>query len=247
MKVTIFNTVNAGIYLYNEGVGLLIDGLHAGEKNKFSPMPQNLLFNIINCPSIFPCINAVLFTHLHADHFDSKPLDLCMEQEVPPLVYGPELGVRVTIPTRNIGNDMDELKVGNMTITAINTEHDGASYLKSPHKSYLIRTGDETIFVAGDAIILPELSEQIKTVMPAVAYLDAVFFNIYQVQSKKSLEFLRRMNVKRIFLYHLPLPEHDIANYYKLCSYSKKRFPNDLPMFEIPEHMAWIDDNVPEV
>ena len=61
MQLKIYHSVNSGLYIINTHSHLLIDSVHNGVAAGFSPMPSMR----------FPAEN-LLFTHDHADHFDSE-------------------------------------------------------------------------------------------------------------------------------------------------------------------------------
>jgi hypothetical protein len=75
---------------------------------------------------------------------------------------------------------------------------------------------------------------------------DIVFFQFhikvaFGRAEQGGLDFLRRLKPRRIFLYHLPLPEDDVGNYHAFAhSICRKPVPG-LAGIETLEAMSWID------
>nr|WP_320025022.1 hypothetical protein [uncultured Acetobacterium sp.] len=81
---SIYITSNAGVIIENLGKTILIDSLF--RVDKICPWPverisEELEERIINGTGIFQCIEALVFTHCHPDHFDEKLLIRCIENK----------------------------------------------------------------------------------------------------------------------------------------------------------------------
>ena len=129
--------------------------------------------------------------------------------------------------------------MGSAHILTVITEHDGEALRGIPHRSFLVRLGKESIFIAGDAVLCEQQAED-----PAGFYgsaVSAAFMNIYQIVSPDGQAFLRRLKPNRIFLYHLPFEEDDRYGYHLLVKQLLHQFPSGLPESELPAHMNWID------
>lgn len=218
---------------------LLVDGLHTGEDDGFSLMPPKLLTQLHNNTGLFRHINAYLFTHLHSDHYDQQFLETALDHSIcQPKVFGPELSLS-TIKPYALQEKIGCFRVKDVSVYTLKTEHIGKQYVDVPHCSILLATGNESYFIAGDGILIPKYgSFLVKNINSNVR---TVFVNVYQLSSKESIEFIRRLAPSRIFLYHFPFPEDDSHHYLKLQTRVIKNCPKDLPTPIMPRHMHWLN------
>ena len=240
MKTSIFYMVNASLYFYFDGTGILVDGVHEGRKKGFSPMPLRTDHDLRMHTGIFSDLRGALFTHLHDDHFDRRRLDYLMQFSGRLSVYGPNL------PTSNVhtvpsDSGLVSFMIENARILSIPNTHDGEIYRDEPHRSLCLSSGKESFFVAGDAILNPEELSVFQNDLPSS--VTAAFVNMFQASSQEGREYLRRLKPERVFLYHLPFREDDEANYWRWAKQLVRKWPSDLPELEIPEQMNWIEDN----
>ena len=70
----IFHSVNAGLFLFCDGIGVAVDALHEGRAVGCSPMPEQLARESETGAGLFTHVTGTLFTHLHQDHFDRDRL-----------------------------------------------------------------------------------------------------------------------------------------------------------------------------
>lgn len=242
LGINIFHTVNAGLYLHAGETGLLIDGIHQGGSEGCSNMPQELESDMMRHRGIFDNLSALLFTHLHPDHYDKLGVMFVMSGENPPQLYAPGV-VEPLIQERPLPLGGRAIQIGQAEIFALETIHDGRCFCHEPHWSFLIRMGGEMIFIAGDALLESDRPE-LRTYLGR-APLEMAFLNYYQLASRGGRDFLQRYAPRRVFLYHLPFPKDDKYHYYSLCQTMLRHYPPNLPLPEILTHMAWIDGKAP--
>ena len=238
MNTCIFHSVNSGLYFWDGMAGLLVDGIHAGREEGFSPMPEFLAGQLARGTGLFSHLDGVLFTHLHGDHFQRQGLLRLLGRPDPPAVYGPGL-VENRASIRPIRPGMCRVQMAGAYILARDTVHDGARYRGDPHQSYLIRMGGETFFIAGDAALTAEDGAAFAGFYGGP--VDGGFFNLYQLASPQGQDFLRILRPRRIFLIHLPFREDDQYRHRSLARQVARSLPGDLPRAEILPHMAWLD------
>ena len=238
MNVAIFHSVNSGLYFWDGIAGLLIDGIHAGREQGFSPMPEFLARQSTIHTGLFAHIDGMLFTHLHPDHFQRTGLLRFLNSPDRPCIYGPGLAENCAL-VRPIRPGMSRIQMAGIYILAKDTVHDGEQFGADCHQSYLIRMGGETFFIAGDAALTPEDATALSGFYGGE--VDCGFFNLYQLSSPEGQAFLRILKPKRIFLEHLPFREDDQYHYRHLARQVVRNFPEDLPQVEILHHMAWVD------
>ena len=242
MNTSIYYLVNASLFFDFDGSGILIDGVHEGQKKGFSPMPVSADHAMRQHTGIFSELRGALFTHLHPDHFDRNRLDYLRRFSAPLSVYGPELDCS-NVHTRQLSEKVLAFQVGQTRVLAVSNIHDGEEFRAEPHRSFLLEHNGERFFVAGDAILDPESdSAFLRCVSGPVT---AAFVNLYQAASPAGKEYLRTLRPDRIFLYHFPFPGDDKANYWRLGKQLARKWPEDLSMLELPEPMNWISDNRP--
>ena len=240
MNASIYYMINASLYFDFDGSGILIDGVHEGQKKGFSPMPISADRALRQHSGIFADLHGALFTHLHPDHFDRNRLDYLMRFSSPLAVYGPELDCS-NVSTRQLSPDVLSFTVGQTAVLAVSNIHDGEEFRSEPHNSFLLENGRERYFIGGDAILDPTAdSAFLHNVSGPVT---AAFVNLYQAASPSGKDYLRALNPERIFLYHFPFPGDDKANYWRLGKQIARKWPDDLPVPELPEPMNWISDN----
>lgn len=231
----LFYTVNSGVYLRGGGTALLIDGIHRGEKVAFSPMPPTLTAWLRDGAEPFTQLDGLLFTHNHPDHFDPDALAL-MADDLP--AYGPELkraGSRMILP------GVTQVFMGTGAILALDTIHAGVDFARVPHCSYLIHTGDGWTFVAGDAVLAPDLAHRLRSLCGIAPR--TVLVNPCQLLEPSGHEFLRVLRPEKVLLYHLPRYEEDRLGCYTLANNALKRYPADLPPIFRLEIMSWLPQN----
>lgn len=72
MRMSIFYSVNSGVYLWDGKSGVLVDGLHHGPEVGFSETPPILCKQLLRQEGLFAHLDGLLFTHLHPDHYDRQ-------------------------------------------------------------------------------------------------------------------------------------------------------------------------------
>lgn len=238
MDLCVFHSVNSGLYLWDGMAGLLIDGIHGGPEYGLSPMPEFLVKQLAHHTGLFAHTDGVLFTHLHGDHFQHQGLLRLMNTPESPAVYGPGLSESQAM-VRPIRAGMCRIQMAGAYILAKDTVHDGNQFRAVKHQSYFIKMGGETVFVAGDAMLTAKEATSFAGFYGGG--VEAGFFNVYQLLSPRSQDFIRILNPKRIFLEHLPFLEDDKYHYWELARQINKHFPTDLPQPELLPHMSWLD------
>ena len=213
MSVSIFHTVNAGLYFYNNESGLLIDGLHQGDGG-FSVTPTTLTNQVLSHAGIFSRKIDLAFTHLHGDHYDPHLVHLFFDHNPDSSIYAPNLSMSCS-SARSLANGIERLYFGEFLLTTFSTIHDGVPFANQPHRSFCLQTEGQQYNICGAAILNSSLAKQMLAFCSDKT--DAVFVNVYQLASEGGLAFLNTMAPERIFLYHLPFPDKDPYGYRKMA------------------------------
>ena len=232
----LFFTVNSGVCLRENGAAIFVDGVHAGEKVGFSPMPPALRRTLCGLAGPRVRLDGLLFTHAHPDHFDRDRLEALGAQAPLPPIH---------VPGREGGADCRpflpgtaQVCIDGWTILAVDTVHAGAAFADVPHQSYLIRRGGAWIFLAGDARLGAAEGRRVRGLCAGMGTA-AALVNPMQLLDPQGALFLRALAPGSVFLYHLPLPEEDRLGCYALARQARARYPKDLPPLRALNPMSW--------
>ncbi|MCI8940937.1 MAG: hypothetical protein HFH12_13270 [Dorea sp.] len=215
MKLQIYHTVNAGLYLWNGKTGLLIDGLHTGKEAGFSDTPERYIRMMEERKGFFGQTNDLLFTHTHRDHYNKGLTEKFLEKNPDSFIYGPGLD-RNRVQSVLLEKGVFEARLRDYIIYAFETRHDGKDYAWVPHYSYLIQAGEKRLWISGDAALTPFLAEQVKALCGGAGCY-AAFVMVYQPGSRSGRKFLQSLLPENIYLYHLPYREEDGFHYYRMA------------------------------
>ena len=111
-----------------------------------------------------------------------------------------------------------------------------------PHYSLLLKnTGSgEVFFVAGDAVLEPELADRIHRQIEGCSNGLYAFVMAYQLAERKSKAFIYRLSPARIFLIHQPRTDDEAySKVSRIKSFAVSETPGGT-VIEEPEQMSWI-------
>ncbi len=242
METVIFHAGNAGLFFYRNGTGILVDGIYDGGEVGMSPMPEQWKQDMLQCRGLFERTSGLIFTHLHPDHYNKALTEQYLaelkKQGKRIFCYGPGWEYN-NVTIKDLGDGMECFQIGTAEIITRQTIHDGEIWRKDFHNSLLIKMGDESFFIAGDA----ELFETDADAF--LQYTDEVqmaFVNLYQLNGKTGQDCLAKIQPQRVMLYHLPYEEDDSYHYLQLSRQIVRKFARACNMQpEVMEHMSWVD------
>ena len=242
MKTEIFHAGTAGLFFYRDGTGILIDGIYDGSNVGMSAMPEKWKGDLEQCKGIWQHVDGLLFTHRHPDHYHEKMteayMDMLSMQKKTVITYAPDWE-KTNAMYRDLGDGMKRIRIKNAEIITRRTMHDGGPWKCDPHESFLVKMGNETFFVAGDAALLLDDAKAFRK----YAYrINAAFVNLYQLGGFGGRKCVEQLGADRIFLYHLPFHSDDSCYYWLLGTQAAEGFSKryGIPV-EIMEHMSWMD------
>ncbi len=241
MNTGIFYTTNAGLYFSCGNSEILVDGIHDAGAVGFTPMPDEMKKQMASAEGLFAGQGALLFTHLHEDHYDEDMVREYIEQHPETALCGPGLESK---GITDIGGNENEYRYRyrDFNIIAYKTKHSGPKRMIVPHYSLLLKnTGSgEAFFVAGDAVLEPELADRIYGQIEGCTNGLYAFVMAYQLAERKSKAFIYRLSPARIFLIHQPQPEDGAYNKVsRIKSFAVNNTPGGTTVEE-PEPMSWI-------
>lgn len=237
MKTEIFHSVNEGLYIENQGISILIDGIHDGISVGQSNMPQDLEEELETGTGIFRHIDCLLFTHLHIDHFSRKKVSVYMEKRDAAL-YGPGLK-ESNLLFDKIDDEVSFCQLHHISIWSIKTVHDGERFACVPHVIYVLEVDDEVFIIGGDGILTKEIADKIKRIVGN--QVAAIFVNVFQLMEEEKNGFIRSLSPGKVFLYHMPFPKDDVNNMKYVKKAALRSYGEDLPEITELTHMSWLD------
>lgn len=228
LKTQIYHTLNSGIFLKKDNVGLAIDIIHGGSVVNMNSMSAGLLQDMRNIHGIFSEIDAMLFTHIHCDHFNKKILEEFRAtprgSHVP--VYCPGYS-KSNLKLTKISERTDCTFIVPFAIFFITTVHDADIYKNKYHRSIIVRTEDETILIAGDAKL--EAADITEIKQHICDHIDTAIINPFQAVQSDGRTFLKEFSADNILIYHIPDKEIDKNSYGYIAKTAKKTWPAGLP------------------
>ena len=156
-----------------------------GPGEGFSPLPDALWQDILHGTGLFGNIDALCFTHMHADHCDRQLLGEYLRVH----------RAQILLPQDGA---VEEVTAGSLAVTAIRTHHSGAEYAGIPHASYLLSSGGKYVYVSGDA----DYNRDEQALALEGISVDAAFFNPYHLTSQHGRALLRRISPAQVYVYH---------------------------------------------
>lgn len=222
----ILRTVNCGLRIEEGNNAVLIDAIHAGTASCMNEMPEELLEDMQAGTGIFADTKALIFTHMHEDHFDSRIMEkyLSLPHGKRVLIYAPDYN-KNTLPLTKLDKYTGVADIGPFRVWFITTLHENKSFQNCTHRSIIVKTESCSIFIAGDAGM--QENETQRIINCAGTHFDAVFMNPFQISQENGRRFLECIHAENIFVYHIPDKEID-ENYYGMMARTAIRhWPSD--------------------
>ena len=218
-EISITLLANAGLLIQYNSFTILLDALQKSENTPFSPLPPTLWQGILRGGSQFPRVDALLFTHLHPDHFCAEMTLHYLKQHAAPLVMMPNdltvFGADAVISQAGshlipLANDTPVRYVltPEIAVLAIPTRHLDKLYYDVPHYCYLLSFGTKNVLITADIDYTYETLSMLDGIL-----LDAVFVNPLFFSALSSNHFFKgKLNAKNICVYHIPFAPDDKLN-----------------------------------
>lgn len=237
VKTKIFHTVNNGFYFKYGSTGVFFDGIHKGREVGFSDAPKEIVEGCYNCEGTFKDLKALIFTHMHSDHFDKGSAESIVQKNGL-YIYAPGYSNN-NVPEMPVQDGITEIHIGDMQIFAVRTVHDGAAELrKTPHVSFVINTDEESFFMAGDAVFQESETEKFRKL---ISHRNtAVIANPYQLHSDIGRSLLNELKPEKTILCHMPFEKDDVYNINMFFRGTVKRYSKSVPGLFVPGYNEWV-------
>ena len=234
MAVEIIFTVNSGMLINSGNTSILVDSIYGKEgRDLFSRPNKGLMRDMLNGEPPFDKVDAFLFTHLHVDHGSPYMISDIKNKNIPvifPYTGRYERGFR-DVKNPKIYFDFTDKKeqivnIGEAKIIGIPTIHAGRKLLNTEHFSLIIELDGKRLLIAGD------VSDDDENLAKAVSEreFDVAFVNYSEISREKGRYLINKLiKPKRLFLYHLPLPEDDKHDFLETTRKNLIKYKDDLP------------------
>ena len=226
--ITVTLLANAGLLLQFGDCTILLDALQRSEDAPFSPLPRGLWEQILSGTPPFNKINALLFTHLHPDHFCGEMTAAYLKKHEVPLIMMPD---DMTAPGAEeaasaAGQRLVRLhgavpvRAGlpsGVSVLAFPTRHLDKRYREVPHYCYLLSSA------AGNVLITADIDYTWETLTEAP--VDAAFVNPLFFAALRAGRFFKgQLNAKQLCVYHIPFAGDDKMKMRASAAYNAARW-----------------------
>ncbi len=227
MKVTFL--VNTAVLLEYQGTKLLIDGIYDQNGHCFSNLSPAQWEKLKHGEGEFSCIDYLLFTHEHGDHFSPQRVIEYLTFQTPKAIFMPMYGSK---SLQQLSRSIAEKKIPcallqesicrktifkpekDICIQAFQTRHLDKKYWNVPHFCYLMGFGKKNLLFTSDVDFSYESFSQCEGVS-----IDAVFVNPLMSCSKEGRKLLDHgvLQAKKEVVYHIPFAQDDSMQIRKMA------------------------------
>lgn len=217
-QVTITFLANAGLLLQYKDSSLLIDALQESSGTAFDGLPKELMEQICSNISPFSKIDAILFTHLHPDHFSEELAKQYLTYHPQTKVLLPEdKYIETQLVRSGLFGQCVFLHAGkklatydlssNIIVQAFQTQHLGSAYDQVPHFCYLISAGSKNILLSADMDYTRETLGQLQGIPIHAAFVNPYFFRALCTRHL----FYGQLSAEQFYIYHIPSLSTDLG------------------------------------
>lgn len=219
-KVTVTLLANAGLLLQYDGYTILLDALQRSENAPFSPLSPTLWQELLCGKGQFSKVDALLFSHLHPDHFCADMVVQYLQLHSTPVIMMPqdlasaeikEINTQVGTHLISLANDAPVRYVltSEISVLAIPTRHLDKLYYSIPHFCYLLSFGEKNLLITADIDYTYETLSMLDEILLDAAFVNPLFFSAL----RSNRFFKGNLNVEQICVYHIPFPSDDKLNF----------------------------------
>lgn len=211
MKATLL--CSTGLHLRCGGRSLLVDGLN-GTIRSFYEIPADTARQIITAQPPYDAVEALVYTHLHPDHYDQ-------EKNAAFLISHPQTAT--FFPTEATP-DRGVLQTETFTIRYFYVPHMPCDYPMAKHYALLVEASDFCIYLTADADVDAEIHRRNL----AGRRVDWAFWNPLFLSYEATRDLMNECAV-RSFIYHLPASQPDETGILRKLERNWGRYGPQLP------------------
>lgn len=220
-KLTVTLVANAGLVLEYRGTKLLVDAIYGPEDHPFSNISDETWRKMKAGEGLFENVDALLFTHVHPDHFSPRMTMEYLEHRKVKGIFLPqtrsvrECGLPEFLKEREIPavllseeTDRTGWKVSkNITVRAFSTLHLDKKYHHVHHFCYLISFDEKHILIGADVDYTEEDFSRIKRFPLRAAFVNPLFYS----ELHRRRFFRGELEAETVCVYHVPFSGEDDA------------------------------------
>lgn len=218
-KVAVTLLANAGLLIQYDGYTILLDALQKSENVPFSPLPPPLWQEILCGKGQFSTVDALLFTHLHPDHFCADMtlqylkrhnVSVVMLPDTPSVPGTAAIAVQAGSRLISLDNAVSSPYVlaPKVSVLALLTRHLDKLYYGIPHYCYLLTLGSKNILITADMDYTHETLSMLNGIPLDLVFVNPLFFSALRYDRF----FKGTLDTKQICVYHVPYVSDDKMN-----------------------------------
>lgn len=217
MNITLL--CNAGLALTYQKKTLLID-LPNCNLHPYYALPDETWQQILTLQAPYNDLCGLYFTHDHPDHCDLNKVQEFKSRQ-------PEIPVSFPVNYDERG----ELQWGPFRIVYQSAPHTPLPFKEPPHRVTLVQAGETTVYIAGDAILAPDIHKEfLHGNVADIGIWNSMFLSRPETRS------LLHQAAKETFIYHMPLPGTEDRGIWRKCNNNFQRHPEELKGVQVLDH-----------
>lgn len=210
---------NAGLALTCEGKTLLVDVPNCDLPPYYS-LPEETWSQILALQEPYQGLCGLYFTHNHPDHCDMEKVQALKQRH-------PEIPVSVPEDYEEKGT----LHWGPFHIEYQSAPHTPLPFKEPPHRITWIHAGETQVYVAGDAVLDPDVHRAfLQNRVADIGIWNSMFL------SRPETRILLKEAARETHIYHLPLPGTPDRGIWRKCSNNFQRHPEELSGIQVIDH-----------
>ncbi len=214
-------TANAGVLIQYHGKKILVDAMHNRYTQRFSSVPDDLLYEIAHGEGEFEHVDLLVYTHDHPDHYSREWTQEFLANHPDTQLISPIADFEGQDNVSVLRNESEELSFHGIRIQARQLVHDGLEYAEVENYGFIFTIDGENFSVLGDSTFDVE---EIRQLVCDVDTIGNAFFNFPFVTLSKGRKIIKEVVCpRRMILYHLPFAEKDRHGYAQATIHTLER------------------------
>ena len=188
---------NAGVYLEQDGYGLLLDGV-SGDYAPFSGTSDAIFSQMLRSDGDFSALRALVFSHDHIDHYDPVRTEQLICQR----------SCECWLPNEKIPAS-GRIQCGPFSVCFDEVPHIPGFVDPVRHFVFYVDSGESQLYFAADAIVSAKMHRDLLRGKSP----DFIFMNSVHFASDELRALFLHAAQKRVYVYHFPERRNDRFGY----------------------------------